>query len=78
MSTLAVVLAAYDASVGRYAPHADLTSRRLFESHGWFIVLGFVAFAVVMAYGVYCAAIGGNFYWSFGIFQGFTVRCVTH
>jgi hypothetical protein len=78
MATLNAVLAVYGASVGPYHPDVNLTSRRLVESRGWFIVLGFVVFAVVMAYAVYCAAIHGNFYWSFGWTQGFTVACYTH
>jgi hypothetical protein len=78
MATLNAVLAVHGASVGPWQPDVNLTSRRLVESQGWFIVLGFVAFAVVMAYAVYCAAIGGNFYWSFGWTQGFTVACYTH
>jgi len=77
MLTLEALLGLYDASVARYAPQVDLSSRRVVESRGWFIVLGFVAFVIVMAYGTYCIAIGGSFSFSWSLWNGFSVRCVT-
>lgn len=53
----------------------DLAERRLRANHAWMIVLGFVAFVVVLAWGAYCVSTGGKFYWSFSIFQGFVIRC---
>jgi hypothetical protein len=78
MLSLEALPGLYDASVGRYTPTVDLSSRRLVESPGWFLVLGFVAFVVVMAYGVYCASIGGNFHFSYSLWNGFSVACYTH
>jgi hypothetical protein len=59
------------------APAIDLVERRLVPGRGWMIVLGFVALAVVAAYAAYCTWSGGSFSFSYGLFSGFTVRCVT-
>jgi hypothetical protein len=77
MSIVATAANAYLASVPWAEPAIDLVERRLMVSRGWIIVLGFVAFVVVMAYGAYCTSSGGSFSFTFGWLTGFTVKCRT-
>lgn len=53
----------------------DLASRRLQMDRGWVIVLGFVALAVVLAWGAWCVSTGGSFHFSFSWLRGFTISC---
>jgi hypothetical protein len=59
------------------APQVDLRRREIEEEPLAPIVavLGFVAFAVVMVWGAWCVAQGGNFYFGFTWERGFVVSC---
>lgn len=45
------------------------------ESWVWLVVLGFVAFAVALAWESYCIWEGGEPYINFNWWEGFTITC---
>jgi hypothetical protein len=60
------------------APQVDLRRRELGEEPAVpvFAILGFVAFAVVMAWGAWCSFVThGNFYFGYDPARGFVVAC---
>ena len=59
------------------APRVDLRRRELEEEPiaPIVVVLGFVAFAVVMAWGAWCISQGGNFFFSASWDKGIVVYC---
>lgn len=75
--TAVAVLDIYSRPGMAYAsPGVDLRERQTEDEEVlWIIVLGFVALAVVALYAFYCTISGGQFYFNFSWWNGFTVAC---